>query len=322
MTTINQQVKAVHLEGGNYFDDMRINIMESHNRLDNLSINPMKKKKSKYCNIIKLYLTGLCIWFGIYEFLVVNGIIKRWFDDFRNYWSNMLNGRPFWNIIDFFMLLYDYRKRQQYTSELEWNDAEQHLVNWQQTNQLYSTLHNVRKLATHPIVNLKLWKNVSRGNRILEYGCSLAPYYYCYREFFSHLDCKWVLADIPSFPFHYAKYLYRNDLVAEFVTINAEDFSNPLGENRDYDIVIISNVLEHLDNPQFVTEYLLNRLKPDGLFVFDYIKSEGKGLDHPNALEMREDCIKNILEKTRLVHGKINDNSKSIGMCIAQKKSV
>ena len=214
------------------------------------------------------------------------------------------------------------RLRQQYTSQLEWNDAEQHLENWQQTSQLYSTLHNVRKIATHPIINLKLWRKVSSGKRILEYGCSLAPYYYCYREFFSHLDCKWVLADIPNFPFHYAKYLYRNDSVAEFVTINAGDFSNPLGEYIDFDIVIVSNVLEHLDNPQIVSEYLLNRLKPNGFFVFDYIKSEGTGLDHPKALEMREDCIKYILEKTNLVYGIINDINKSIGLCIAQKKSV
>lgn len=33
-----QQVKALHLEGGNYFDDMRIDISESHRRFANLTM--------------------------------------------------------------------------------------------------------------------------------------------------------------------------------------------------------------------------------------------------------------------------------------------
>ena len=322
MTNSDTQMKALHLEGGNYFDDMRIDISESHHRIANLHRNSKSIKRSKYGNIVKLYLTRLGIRFGIYEFLVVNGISRRWLDDFRSYWSDLLDGRPLWNTIEFFMLLHEYRKRQQHTSQLEWDDAGQHLANWQHISQIYSTLHFVRKLAVHPIVNNNLWRKVSKSGRILEYGCSLAPYYYCYREFFSHLGCKWILADIPNYPFHYAKYLYRNDLEVDFVTINAADFKNPLGEASDFDVIILTTVLEHLDNPLLVSEYLLNRLKLGGLLVFDYIKSEGTGLDHPKALEMREDCLKSILERTQVIYGRINDINKSIGLCIAQKKTV
>ncbi len=321
MTISDEQMKALHLEGGNYFDDMRINISESHRRLSNLTRHSKSIKRSKYRNIVKLYLTGLGIWLGIHEFLVMNGIRKKWLDDFRSYWSDILDGRPFWNTLDFFMLLHDYRKRAGHTSQLEWGDATQHLSNWQHPSQIYLTLHNVRKLATRPIVNLNLFKKVSKGTRILEYGCSLAPYYYCYREFFSHLEGKWILADIPNYSFHYAKYLYRNDEEVEFITINSEDFSNPLGEAGEFDIIIFTTVLEHLDKPLVVSEYLLKRLKPGGLFVFDYIKSECTGLDHPSAVKMRVDCIKRILEKTQIVSGKIDDINESIGLCIAKKKT-
>lgn len=322
MTVSDREVKAVHLvEGGNYFDDMRIDIAESHRKFDSLTRNPKSLQRPEYQNIIKLYLTGIALRFGIHEFLVVNGIRRSWFDGFRDYWSNILNGRPLWNTLDFFMLLHDYRKRQQYTSQLEWSDPAQHLSNWQHPGQIYSTLHNVRQCAIQPIVCLSLWKKIPKGARILEYGCSLAPYYYCYREFFSHLNCKWILADIPNFPFHYAKYLYRNDPNVEFVTINNSDFSNPLGEAGGLDVIILTTVFEHLDDPVFVSEYLLKRLKTGGLFVFDYIKSEGKGLDHPKALEMRQDCLKSILAQTQLVYGKINDINESIGLCIARKKS-
>jgi SAM-dependent methyltransferase len=321
MIISNEQVKALHLEGGNYFDDMRIDISESHRRLANLPRTLKSVKRPKYRNIVKLYLTGLGMRFGMHEFLIVNGIRRGWLDNFKNYWSGILNGRPFWNSLDFFLLLYDYRKRQQHTSQLEWDDATQHLANWQHPSQIYATLHSVRKVATRPIVGLNLWRKISEGSCILEYGCSLAPYYYCYREFFSHLECKWTLADIPNFPFHYANYLYRNDAEVKFITINAQDFLNPLGEAGEFDVIILTTVLEHLDNPLFVSEYLLNKLKSGGLFVFDYIKSEGIGLDHPKALEMRVDCLHTILEKTKLIYGKIDDINKSIGLCISQKKA-
>jgi SAM-dependent methyltransferase len=321
MTMPDQEVKAVHLEGGNYLDDMRIDIAESHRRFAHLTRRAERIKKPRYRSLIKLYLTGAALRLGIYEFLVVNGIRRRWLDEFRHYWSDILNGRPFWVTLDFFLLLHDYRKRAQHTSQLEWSTPTQHLANWQHPGQIYSTLYYVSRLAVQPITPLGLWKQVSKGMRILEYGCSLAPYYYCYREFFSHLECSWSLADIPNYPFHYAKYLYRNDLGVDFVTIDANAFTNPLGDAGNFDIIIITTVLEHVDDPSLVFEYLLKRLKAGGLFVFDYIKSEGKGLDHPRALEMRQACLKSILASMDIVYGTINDINESIGFCIGKKRA-
>lgn len=315
----NHNVQALHLEGGNCFDDMRIDIAESHRRFAYLT-RTKNTKRSRFRNIVKFSLTRLALRFGIHELLVVNGISKRWLADFQNYWSNILNGRPFWSTLDFFMILHDYRKRQQHTSHLEWDDPKQHLANWQHPSQIYATLHSVRACAMQPITSLEFWKKVSKSMRILEYGCSLAPYYYCYREFFSHLNCRWTLADIPNYPFHYARWLYRNDSDVEFVTITDSDFTNPLKDvAEDFDVIILTTVFEHLDDPLYISNYLLKRLKIGGLFVFDYIKSEGKGLDHPKSQEMRQDCLKSILVQAQIVHGNINDISESIGFCIARK---
>ena len=319
---VESTIKAVHYPDGNYFDDMRIDIAESHRRFDNLARNPSNIRRLKYRNMAKFYFTRLLLRLGIHEFLIVNGIKRRWIDDFRRYWSDILEGRPFTNVLDFFMLLHDYRKRQQHT--LEWSDPAQHLENWQHPSMLYMTLHTLRRLATYPIVGTGpgpgLWKKVpKRKARILEYGCSLAPFYHCYREFFSHLDCRFVLADIPNYPFHYAKYLYRSDPDLVFVTIDVEDFSDPLKGEEDFDVIIVREVFEHLDDPMFIQEYLLNRLKPGGLFVFDYVKSEGTGLDHPSSMQMRAHCIRNILKKIRILHGQINSIDEDVGLCIAQK---
>lgn len=319
VATFDHDIKAPHLGGGNCFDDMRIDISESHRRFANLPRNPKSIRRSRYPNSIRFHLATMAMRLGIQEFLVVNGICKRWLSDFRGYWSGILNGRPLWNTLDFFMLLHDYRKRQQLTSQLEWGEPTKHLANWQNPNQIYATLHGARKIAMAPVVCPELWRMIPRASRVLEFGCSLAPYYHCYRNFFSHLDCKWTLVDIPNYPFHYAKYLYGNDAETDIMTIEEKDFSAPLGEARDFDIIILTTVLEHLDNPVFLSEYLLKRLKPGGLFVFDYIKSEATGLDHPNALATRIDCLKNILAKTRIIYGKIDNIDQSVGLSIARK---
>ena len=80
-------------------------------------------------------------------------------------------------------------------------------------------------------------------------------------------------------------------------------------------------MFEHLDEPLFVAKYLLDRLNPGGLFVFDYIKSHGHGLDHPRALEEREATLKLILEQTTIIQGDIDDISQDVGWCLAKKRT-
>lgn len=65
-------------------------------------------------------------------------------------------------------------------------------------------------------------------------------------------------------------------------------------------------MLEHLDDPVFVTDYLTQRLQRGGYLVFDYVISEGKGLDTPQALKMRSECLSRILEQFDIVEGAVN----------------
>ncbi len=224
-------------------------------------------------------------------------------------------------MLDFFMLLHEYRKRQQHTVGLDWDSAEQHVANWQDPSQIYAILQNVRILATYPVPCPELWKQVPRGAKVLEYGCSLAPYYYSYREGYSHLDCQWSLLDLPNFPFHYARWLYRNDEGTECLTLTPESFRDPLGEAKDFDVIILTTVMEHLDDPMFIIEYLHERLNPGGLLLFDYVKSEGTGLDHPKALEERGRCLDYLKQHFEIIHGHIGDPSEDVGLCLGRKRS-
>lgn len=312
-------MKAIHLGDGNYFDNLRIDIQRSHQFLDAvLTSRPTKRiSRSRFVSYSTYLLNGALQQYKLQEFVITNGLKREWFEEFHDYWTNVLGGRPL-TITDFMMLLHDYRKRQQHTTTLQWESPQEHIQNWQDPNQLYAILSNVRKMMLYPIVGRNLWGKVKKGQTILEYGCSTAPFYDCYRHFFLHLHCQWILADIPNFAFHYAKYTYRHDPDVRFVTIQPTDFKEPLKELTGIDVIILRTVLEHLDDPLYISDYLLDRLNPGGLFVFDYMITDGKGLDTPKAQTVRADCLHRILERVNIIHGHV-DISQNVGLCIGQK---
>jgi hypothetical protein len=310
--------KAVHLGDGNFFDNLRIDIEQSHRAIDHLAVNKVQVRGSVLGNLFSYGLNALLQKLRLQEFLAVSGLRRAWFDDFHGYWAEVLGGRPL-TVLDYFMLLHDYRKRQQHTKELSWDSPDRHVANWQDPSELYSTFAFTRNTVLRPIVGRALWRHLKKGSAVLEYGCSLAPYYNCYRNYFSHLNCTWKLADIANFPFHYAKYRYRRDEAVSFHTISADSFKDPLGNADTYDAIVVTTVLEHLDDPVYVSDYLLSRLKQNGLFIFDYVISEGKGLDTPLALRMRSQCLDLILSRIDVIHGTV-DPANNVGLVIGRRR--
>ncbi len=312
------ELAAVHLPGGNLFDDVRLDIAKSHETLAGMS--GKKQRASGYGPLNKLrYLAnGALQKYSLQEFLVTTGLRRAWFDEFHDYWQKILTGRPL-KVLDFFMLAHEYRKRQQHMDELNWSSAEQHVKNWQAPNELYSTFAFVRNDALRPVIAPRFWSRLKAGDVVLEYGCSLAPFYSCYRKFYAHLDCRWMLADIGNFPFHYAKYRYRDEADVDFLTIEPANFRDPLASEQKYNVIVLTTVLEHLDDPLYVIGYLTERLQQSGYLVFDYLISEGKGLDTPHALEMREDCLKWILKRFDIVDGHV-DIERDVPIVIARRR--
>jgi hypothetical protein len=87
-----------------------------------------------------------------------------------------------------------------------------------------------------------------------------------------------------------------------------------------YDMAIVVNVFEHLDEPLRTSEYLLSRISPGGLLVFDYFESDGKGFDTPRALEQRKACLGYLQSRLEVVHGRI-DPEEDVGFTIARLKA-
>lgn len=316
---------ATHLPGGNYFDDVRLDIGPSFATLKAWQATRTKEKpphrsalldRLSYYRDLTLQITRWC------EILQTAGVLRGWFAEFADYWSKVVGGRPV-TIFEFLLLLHDYRKRNQMTGQIEWSTPDQHVANWQNPAQLYYIFHFVRKYSLSPVRLTELKQLLKPGARVLEYGCSLAPAFRDYRAHHRYLACRWVLADIPNFPFHYAMYSYGADADVEaFALIEPDKFRAPLADvPGGFDLIIAQEVLEHLDDPLFVVGYLLGRLNPGGRILFDYIRSDGAGLDTPRALELRRATLQLLSERLVIESGRFEVGDGDIGQCVGRLKN-
>lgn len=289
---------AVHLPGGNRLDDIRIDFAESFKLQDDWLLRVEKKTVAASFlrnKLSKLYYS-LLKRFGLWDPMLMSGFISGWFDEFQEYWSNCLGGRPI-NIMDFHGLMLHYRKAFHGITELSWSNADQHVRNYQSSENLFCLMSLIRRDALLPLRAPSVMNAIAPNMTILEFGCCHAPIYKSWRLFLNHINCTWFLADIPNYGFHYARHVYGRDNNVRFVTIEGDHFDEPLKEiSEKFDIIIVQEVFEHLHKPREIAEYLLNRLKPNGIFAFDYIKSDAKGLDTPAGLVEREETLRYLHE--------------------------
>ena len=315
--------KAKHLVGGNYFDDIRIDIQQSILNQEKWLQNIKKEsvRKSAFSNYIDLVWYGLAKKLHFHDFLIVSSLNRTWFKEFYKYWTESLEGRPI-EVPDFFQLQFLYRTKLQINYEMSWSDSDQHLKNWQVPVNIGSTFNFVRKYAFRPMAFRYLHKFLRKDMRVLEYGCGVAPIYKTWKTFWNHINIEWVLADIPNFPFHYARHIYGKDRVVEFACITEDLFDDPLKNvDGDFDFIIIQEAFEHLDHPRFIAEYLLQRLNKGGFFYFDYINSgEPVGLDTPGGASERTATLSYLNDHLDICFGDFKINEHSVGVCVGKKK--
>jgi len=311
--------KAVHLPGGNFFDDVRLDLPASYAAQDAwLRTLP---KVSARTSRVRTAVRRAAHWkepYRLREALVNAGIARSWFEEFRDYWEHVIDGRPL-TVMDFHSLRFNYRQRAQSFATLTWPDRDSHLAHWQAAPNLFQTFDSAYRMGLHPMWGGEvLFDLLGRDFRVLEYGCGIAPVYRTWRTFRSTTPSQWVLADIPGFSFHFTRHALSRDAEAELPVI--EDFDNPLAAvEGEFDLIIVQTVFEHLDSPRMIAEYLLDRLKPGGLFWFDYIRSAGTGLDTPAGLSERRTTLEYLAKQLDVVHGELRIDDDSLGACVGRK---
>lgn len=312
---------VIHLPGGNRFDDMRIDLDSAFEYIKNLnSDNKISVRESKLKNKFRYYRDRILLKYNLQETFVSTGIRRYWFNEFRNFWSNILGGRPL-TISDFLMLRFHYRIKFQSMAKNDWGDINSHLHNWTRPENIYLLFSCAYGSALNPFRNLG-FLNPKRKYRILEYGCSHAPYFRSWRNYYNFMDISWTLADIKNYTSLFSYYSYKNiEEIENFIILDANNIHNPfINNDKKFDVIILTTVLEHVHNPSEVIHILTDNLQQKGILVFDYIKSDGIGLDSLQGLEGRKDALLFIKEKYDIISGDFKDLDRSIGLCIGVKK--
>jgi 2-polyprenyl-3-methyl-5-hydroxy-6-metoxy-1,4-benzoquinol methylase len=314
---------ARHLTGGNRFDDIRLDIAASISDQEAwLAGTPKVPVPAGTApgNWSRLFAHRLLRRTSLWDAAVGGGLLRSWFEDFKGYWHGCLGGRPI-TLWDFRPLLFHYRCRFQRLAEPTWSSPAEHVGNWQRPEGLFATLQAVSRGAVDPVRSWALPRLLRPGVRALEYGCGVAPMYRTWRQFFAHIPTRWVLADIPGFPFHYARHVYGADAGAEFVCITPDRFADPLqGLEGQFDLIVLLEVFEHLDEPRRLAGYLLDRLAPGGLLHFDYIESGATGLDTHAGLEQRGETLRYLQSRLDVLEGDTAPTGEIRGAVVGRKK--
>lgn len=115
--------------------------------------------------------------------------------------------------------------------------------------------------------------------------------------------------------------LFRRQRCWNFLTLDENIFSDPLkSEKNKFDVIILHNVLEHLDHPKKIIEYLTKRLNKSGILFFDYIMPDSKGLDSDGGLKERISTLRFIEKNYKILDGKFIISNKSLGKIVAKIK--
>lgn len=246
-----------------------------------------------------------------------------WFEEISNYWVNILGGRPLWSVHDLYFLKNIYRIKFQANVLPDTQDASTHLQAWQRPELLYLLFHLVTKETAIP--NARLVRRVRsllparQTNRWLEFGCSNAPVVTAAIRFFPDRKIKYYIADLQSLTFHYAAYsLRQHSRVTPLLLKPEKDFALELSEKLD--VIFCIQVFEHLNRPLETAKQFYELLPPGGLLVFDFMMTDGKGLDTHQAVTERNQVLDFIQEKFEIVAGGPLDPTRTIEETIARKK--
>lgn len=275
----------------------------------------------RLASLARLYCLGALVRTGLHRRLVYANLTLGWFFEFQRYWVEELGNRPI-HPHDFYFLAGVYRQRLQtiHFESLE-NPAlasdDKHLEAWRDPRTIYYLFAHTFRLALSPLRVHPYIRYVPRGGRVAEYGCGAGPVLTALARRYRHLDLQLVGADIPHLLFHYARWKFRADRFVTMVGIAPDDDAPLPGL---YDTIFCLEVFEHLPRPIPVLAHLHRALKPGGHLVFDYIRSEGTGLDTATSVRDRSQALRFLLDRFDVVQGRVTVSDEHVPTSVVRKR--
>lgn len=275
----------------------------------------------RLASLIRLYALGAKVKVGLHRRLVYANLKLDWFREFQEYWVEELGNRPIYPH-DFYFLAGVYRQRLQTIHFENLEDPtlasdDKHLKSWRDSRTIYYLFAHTLRLALSPLRIHPFIRFVPRRGRVAEFGCGAAPVIEALARRYRHLDLQLVGADIPHLLFHYARWKFRDDRFVTMIPIWPND-DTPLSGH--YDTIFCLEVLEHLPRPVETLRHLHHALKAGGHLVFDYVRSEGTGLDSAAALRDRLPALEFILDHFDIVEGRVTVDGGHVAPAVARKR--
>ena len=272
----------------NRYDDVRLDVAALLKQQDASLPGPDSAARSgdglgafgRLASLARLYALGALVKMGWHRRLVYANLKLDWFFEFQRYWVEELRNRPI-HPQDFAFLSGIYRQRLQtiYFEQIEKPELasdERHLEAWRDHRAIYYLFAYAYRQALSPLRVHPFTRYVPRGGRVAEYGCGAAPVLTALARRYRHLDLRLVGADIPHLLFHYARWKFRAD---RFVTMLPIEPNNDAPLSGLYDTIFCLEVPGAPPAPDRRDRALSSGVKPGGHLVFDYVRSEGNGLD-------------------------------------------
>ena len=297
----------------NQLDNLHIDVKKlykEHSVLEKSKINLHKGDIKHFKSFHKIYNSSILplklrnkLW---YLFHMTN-LDQFWFYEFKTYWKKILGGRSLFGIFDFYFFKNLYRLKFQ-TVEVEDTDkAETHIKAWQQDEVLYQLLHLVqRESSINKLATIKLARKHIKFNSFLEFGCGTAPITNTYLTFYKKaLKAKIYISDIQTVSFHFAAQRFSNHINIKPLLLKEEN-NLLLTEEIETDLIFCITVFEHLNKPFETIKKFHKILNDNGVLIFDYIKSDGDGLDTMQGIRERNDVLKFVEKHFTILSGKIN----------------
>lgn len=313
----------------NKFDDFRPDIAALLKEQDAKLLPPDPLARSgdglglsnRLASLIQLYTLGALVRLGIHRRLVHANLRLDWFWQFQRYWVEELGNRPL-HPHDFYFLHGVYRQRLQtiYFEDLERPELasdEKYLEAWRDPRTVYYLFAHTFRLALSPLRVHPFMRYIPRGGRVAEYGCGAAPIATGLVRYYRHRNLHIVCADLPHLLFHYARWKFRD---YPFVTMVAIDPGDDTPLTGGFDTIFCLEVLEHLPRPELVLRHFYEVLRPGGHLIFDYIRSEGKGLDTATSLRDRIPALQFVHDHFEVVSGEIQLDGSHIGPTVVRKR--
>lgn len=265
----------------------------------------------------RLGLTNQLVRRGWWRRLIYTSLKLDWFDEFRAYWVGVLGNRPLAGPHEFYYLYDLYRQRFQNVTVPDDATGHDHLAAWHDARTVYLLFSYQFKLALNPLAARPYVGFIPVGGKVCEYGCGFAPIATSLTRHYAHRDLSITCADIPALMFHFTRWKFRDARHVRMVPIDP-DVDTPLDET--YDAIFCMTVFEHLPRPLAVAQHFYDHLKPGGMLIFDYILSEGAGLDTASARDQRSAVLDYIAAHFEPVRGQIDPTGQRSETVICRRR--